>query len=468
MGKIACIICNYNKYEFAVKCVKSLLEQTMTGIDIFVVDNASTDGSVEILRERYGRQITVIANKENLGGSGGFNTGLRLVLNEDIYQYVVLIDNDVFLEKSAIQKLYDYMESHRDVGILGPKILQMAYPDTVQDLGGSITENYRMHGNYNGMKDFQLPEELDCAYISTCTAMARIDAVKQFGLMPEENFIYWDDVEWSKKCQLAGYRTVAISSASVWHNHSIIEHPSGFTKYYLTRNMLHFFAKYMQDSEVHLFVEHMLSEIFALLYGYYNKGMDELLQATMFAFDDFIHLNFGKADDEKIMLIQDRLIPFERVIIDKDKIEIGMIDNFRPKDELDIFHILLYVIGKIQKKTPRKKIWVSLQGCGYSEKEFFAKWQRTVEVAHPSFFVPEIIVSGDKWEFDLRMQLCQHVRLVSTPVLPVVYVDQYCNCITSEQDYAYFTGYETNEAFFKGIYRPLMERSVRKIREQMK
>ena len=89
-------------------------------------------------------------------------------------------------------------------------------------------------------------------------------------------------------------------------------------------------------------------------------------------------------------------------------------------------------------------------------------------MAHPSFFVPEIIVSGDKWEFDLRMQLCQHVRLVSTPVLPVVYVDQYCNCITSEQDYAYFTGYETNEAFFKGIYRPLMERSVRKIREQMK
>lgn len=75
MKNIGIIVCNYNKQDYVVNCVKSIFEQTIDDFDIFVVDNASTDQSVPMLREAFGNRITLLVNKEDLGGSGGFNTG---------------------------------------------------------------------------------------------------------------------------------------------------------------------------------------------------------------------------------------------------------------------------------------------------------------------------------------------------------------------------------------------------------
>ncbi len=83
MKKIGIVICNYNKKEYVVNCIQSVLESKTDDFDIYVVDNASTDGSVEAVREQYGEQVTLLVNSENLGGSGGFNTGIRKVLEED-------------------------------------------------------------------------------------------------------------------------------------------------------------------------------------------------------------------------------------------------------------------------------------------------------------------------------------------------------------------------------------------------
>lgn len=74
MNPIGVVICNYNKKDFVLQCVQSVLESKEKNFDIYVVDNASSDGSAEALKKAYGNRITVIENKENLGGSGGFNT----------------------------------------------------------------------------------------------------------------------------------------------------------------------------------------------------------------------------------------------------------------------------------------------------------------------------------------------------------------------------------------------------------
>ena len=229
MNNVGCFVCNYNKMDFVLDCVETLLQQSLKNIDVYVIDNASEDDSVVALKEKYGDRITIVVNSENLGGSGGFNTGLRIALEKG-YKYAVLIDNDVKLHQDAIGNMFEYMESHPDVGIVGAKILQMSKPNIIQDIGGSITERLQMHGNYYGYVDEDLPADIDSDYLRTCTALARVDAVRKFGLMPEDNFIYWDDVEWSKKCQLAGYKTVAIGSAKVWHNHSITSGVSSFVK----------------------------------------------------------------------------------------------------------------------------------------------------------------------------------------------------------------------------------------------
>ncbi len=296
MAKVCAYVCNYNKAEDVIKCVASLLAQNIE-LDVCVVDNASTDYSVQWLREKYGKEIRLIVNEQNLGGSGGFNTGLRDGLNRG-YTYIALVDNDVVLAKDAIRKLYEYLETNPTVGIVGPKILQMGKPGLIQDFGGDITTaDYQMHGHLNNEDKEQAYGEYECAYLCTCTVLARTSAIRDFGLMPEENYIYWDDVEWSRKCQLAGYRTVAISSAEVWHNLSIVNNISPFTAYYQLRNRLHFFTKYLSDKELPNFMDVILRIIFEQRCGYYMKKQGHVVRALTAAFDDYLHLRRGRAAD---------------------------------------------------------------------------------------------------------------------------------------------------------------------------
>lgn len=83
------VICNYNKKEYVLRCIQSVLESDTQDYSIYVVDNASSDGSADAIRARYGDQVTVLENKENLGGSGGFNRGIRYALSQNHTVYLV-------------------------------------------------------------------------------------------------------------------------------------------------------------------------------------------------------------------------------------------------------------------------------------------------------------------------------------------------------------------------------------------
>ena len=79
MKKIGIVICNYNKEDAVLDCIQSILESKFQDFDLYVVDNGSTDMSVKRIKETCPGSLVLIENKENLGGSGGFNTGLREV-----------------------------------------------------------------------------------------------------------------------------------------------------------------------------------------------------------------------------------------------------------------------------------------------------------------------------------------------------------------------------------------------------
>ena len=78
------VVCTYNKKDYVERCVQSIFDSHATDYDVIVVDNASTDGTVEMLKDVFGERITLLCNEENLGGSGGFNTGLRYALEQDL------------------------------------------------------------------------------------------------------------------------------------------------------------------------------------------------------------------------------------------------------------------------------------------------------------------------------------------------------------------------------------------------
>ncbi|MDE6851631.1 MAG: glycosyltransferase, partial [Lachnospiraceae bacterium] len=76
MKKVGIVICNYNKVDCVLECIQCVLESRFQDFALYVVDNASTDQSVAAIRKQY-PQVTLLVNEENMGGSGGFNRGLR-------------------------------------------------------------------------------------------------------------------------------------------------------------------------------------------------------------------------------------------------------------------------------------------------------------------------------------------------------------------------------------------------------
>ena len=94
MKKIGIVICNFNKADKVLECIQCVLESKFQDFDIYVVDNASIDNSVKMINEKYGDKVNLIVNEENLGGSGGFNKGLRTAYDKG-YEYLMCIDNDL-------------------------------------------------------------------------------------------------------------------------------------------------------------------------------------------------------------------------------------------------------------------------------------------------------------------------------------------------------------------------------------
>lgn len=470
MNPIGVFICNYNGKEWVIRCIESLKKQSVEEFDVYVVDNASTDGSVNELERKYGNNIKILKNSENLGGAGGFDRALKTGI-EYKYSYVVLLDNDIELEEHTIENMWNYLEEHQDVGIVGSKVMIMDEPDTIQDFGCSLDFSvYKEKPCYCGRKeDNEIPSEYVCDYVPTCAVMARTSMLEVSGTMPADNFIYYDDIELSYKMSQNGYRVVALGSAKVWHKGGFRKAVvSTFPKYYFLRNRLNFFAKYVDEGNINHFIDTMLEEVFSQFFGYHTKNMKEMFLAVDFAFNDFLQGKRGKAADNRIMQLENRNTPFENCIFNKKHICIELINNFVTDDELDIFRILHYLTGIIQLHSPQTEIAISLAECDYTEEIFFDLWQGVIHAVRTEYMIPEFYIADkvDDEKFDLILKLCPHVKHVRQNELPKIWIDRYANCITSESEYHYITCYEENEKFFKGIYRPLMQETVERIRNK--
>ena len=123
MKQIAIVICNYNGGMDTVHCIEAVMKNTWKDIDIYVVDNASEDNSVALIENSFGDKVTILHNEENLGGSGGFGRGMRHAVDQG-YEYVMLLDNDAFIDTDTIEKLYVYIRAHKEIGIVGAKIMR--------------------------------------------------------------------------------------------------------------------------------------------------------------------------------------------------------------------------------------------------------------------------------------------------------------------------------------------------------
>ncbi len=215
--EVSAIIVNWNGRAHLELCIASLQRQTLTGVEVIVVDNASTDGSVAFLRQRFGDAVRIIEHESNLGYAGGLNAGIRAARG----RYVLALNNDTEVDPACLAALVAAADRNPNAGLFAPKILSFAdrqvldnvghllYPDGLSRGRGRLEID---RGQYDGQEEILLA--------SGCAVLLRRAMLADIGLFDEALFAYCDDTDLGLRAQLAGWRCRAVPSAVVYHKYS--------------------------------------------------------------------------------------------------------------------------------------------------------------------------------------------------------------------------------------------------------
>lgn len=360
MKAIGIVICNYNKADYVCRCIESVLDSDMDNFDIYMVDNASEDNSVEMVTERFGDKVTILENSENLGGSGGFNRGIRKVLEEG-YEYLMCLDNDVKVAKEAVRSLYEFLKRNPKVGMAGSKVYHMHEPEYIQQMGLNIHfKNCSAETLYADRKDSpDIPEVVYCDTVAACSLMMPTRVVKKVGLMPEDNFIYWDDMEWGYLVKKAGYKVAACGGSKVYHEMSAnVRRENTFSTYYLWRNRLHFFMKYTKRELWEQMSFYQLRSVFDGVYESMYREEHNVAKTIMSAFLDAMMFVRGKASPDKILTNDGNQDKVNRLLHGLHKVYVEDTEGFGLED-------VLKKMGQNISIVDRERAEKKLRTCRY-------------------------------------------------------------------------------------------------------
>jgi hypothetical protein len=182
-----------------------------------VVDNASSDGSQEIVRQSFPTAL-LIENRKNIGYAGGVNAGLRHALTEG-GEYALLLNNDTEIAPDAVSLLVEAMEKRPKAAIAGPMIYYYDPPDVIWSLGGRISywsgdiRHVAIREHDEGR--YRTVREAD--YVTGCAMIVRLAAVREIGLMDEGYWMYNEDTDWCVRATDRGHAVIVVPDAKVWH-----------------------------------------------------------------------------------------------------------------------------------------------------------------------------------------------------------------------------------------------------------
>ena len=228
MDALSVVIVNWNAGRWLDECLTALFaSQGVEGLEVFLVDNASTDGSqTRVARAHSG--ITLLQNAENLGFARAVNQALAGASGE----LTLVVNPDVVVSPLAISRLVDFMHQHPEAAVVGPRLLN---PDgTVQGsarrdpspwtgLFGRDTLLTRLFPG-NPMSRRELPglrhqgdEPLAVDWVSGGCLLVRGEASAQVGGLDERFFLFWEDADWCRRFRAAGWKVYYLPTAIATH-----------------------------------------------------------------------------------------------------------------------------------------------------------------------------------------------------------------------------------------------------------
>jgi GT2 family glycosyltransferase len=213
---ISVVVVTWNSKAYTIECLESLQKAgPHPAMEIVVVDNASSDGTAEAIAEHY-PSVRLIRNAQNVGFARANNQGLQVCRG----RYVCLVNSDVVVPEDCMPRVLSYMDANPDIGLLGPKMLTptgeagysvMRFPTAWNTLCCAL--------GFSGFmfKEFNYERTEDVEVLTGWFWVARRSALEQVGGLDEQFFMYGEDIDWSQRFHIAGWRVVYYAGAEALH-----------------------------------------------------------------------------------------------------------------------------------------------------------------------------------------------------------------------------------------------------------
>jgi len=211
------VVVNWNGGAENLECLGSLAAAGLPAGRVVFVDNGSTDGSLELVREQH-PDVRVVANRENRGYGHGSNQGIELALANGA-EGVFLVNNDLVLGPRMLDVLLEELATRPEAGIVGPRVVYKDRPATIWAAGGALTYRQNLstllgHGAPDGA-GWRVTRRVD--YVPGCAMLVRRAVFEDVGLLDGAYFAYHEDVELCLQANEAGWQTWVVGSASALH-----------------------------------------------------------------------------------------------------------------------------------------------------------------------------------------------------------------------------------------------------------
>lgn len=293
--RVSIIILNWNGWEDTVECLESLYQITYKNYDLILVDNGSENNSVDRIKEyckgkikvksRFfeysdknkpikikiieytrdeveninegeiedfedlpsNRKLIVIKNDKNYGFSMGNNIAIRYSIKSLNPDYILLLNNDTVVDPKFLNELVKVAECDAKIGFTGPKIYYYTNDNIINFAGGRISmwKGRTYHIGVNEIDTGQHDEIKEVDYVEGSCMLIRGEILNKIGLLDPDYFAYWEEIDFCVRGFKAGYKSVYVPTAVIWHkiSGSYDDIFNSAKIYLMTRNRILFMKK---------------------------------------------------------------------------------------------------------------------------------------------------------------------------------------------------------------------------------
>ena len=241
--RVGIVIVNYNGAKFQNECIRSIFETGFPFYKIIIVDNGSTDGSMEMLNEFPDDKVEKIYCNENFGVAKGNNIGIERSISLGC-THSLLLNNDTFIPPDFFDKFIGSLGKGDYVAV--PKIY--FYNSDLFWYAGGAFSKFKCNSYHMFYKEQEGKQKIPefCDYAPTCCMLIDNTVFDKIGLMDENYFLYFDDTDFCFRLKLAGISIRLVKDASIYHKVSLSSggENSIITVYYGNRNRFYFHNKF--------------------------------------------------------------------------------------------------------------------------------------------------------------------------------------------------------------------------------